>query len=70
MQNGKNNDWAGQPKAGLSNIFFNIQFLDGVPQLSQLKVLSSTKQIIQKANEVLNELMVSDGTEEAKSFRL
>ena len=24
-------DWAGQPKAGLSNIFFNVQFLDGVP---------------------------------------
>ena len=50
-------DWASQPKVGLSNIFHSISFVDGVPQLKQLKVLSSTKQIIEKANEVLTDLI-------------
>ena len=63
--------WAGQPRAGISHIFDQLGLVNGKPNLDELKVLSSTKQIIVTASQILQDLNSSDaGPENSKSSRL
>jgi hypothetical protein len=67
----KVDSWAGQARAGIAHIFETISFKNGAPNLDELKILSSTKQIIQNASEILNDLNKADaGPENSKSSKL